>query len=129
MLVAIFLANHITCTASRKATRNKIVVGKLPKEIKDREEWRSYIHILLVYVVLILSTVTGLFAYASELKKFFTELIKLDIILIAAVVNILILEYLFCTTPLPPSERERRKQSKEMKNTLPVGSTDKHYPY
>ncbi len=41
-------------------------------------------------------------------------------VLLSPMISITTLEYLLCTTSLPPGEKERRRQEKEMQNAFPA---------
>lgn len=88
----------------------------LPKEIISRYEFRCLY--LLVFPAWMLSIVLGFLIYYLTNT---IDTLSLTLVIIASIfVTELFLEYLLCTISLPPGEKQKRLEEKEMKNMIPI---------
>ena len=103
---------------TRKITRRD-KTSSLPEEIITRKKYRCFHIVCLVLVMLfswaIIDGIGTIIAKENKSEELFATLF---FILTAIVSNVFLttcIEYFLCTTPLPPDEKERKKQEREMR--------------
>ena len=83
----------------------------LPAEIHTRLYWRIALHICLILFSCFIAV--HKFDTAFEMVTIYLQWILLFMIPIC-------IEYLLCTTSLPPGEKERKQIEKEMSSLVPI---------
>lgn len=101
---------------------NKPKPGTLPKEIVTRKTKRSLD--LLVFIFALITLPTNIIIAFSLAVVGLDDLLRAYNITSFYILIILdsIIEYIFCTTSLPPGEKERRALEKETRNLIPIAA-------
>ena len=125
-LGGISYAQHVTLHHLREFLRKHEEKLQLPKEIKTRALPRflalvlTFAWTLAIVLTLFDKETQNLFINNDPLVSLF--LAMFICVITCSPITIVISEYYMCTFPLPPGEKERRKQEKETRNMSPSSS-------
>lgn len=122
IIFAVLLFVHVeTYLVATKLLEKKTDFTSLPAEIITRIDVReSLFHLMAAYLFLfvMLGTIIAIFAKDTSPLAYAVLLLIMEGGLLIRIT----LEYLFCTTSLPPGEKERKIREREMKHLTPVRS-------
>lgn len=119
-------AQHVTLRYLKEFLRKHEEKLQLPKEIKTRALPRiltlvfTFTWTLALVLTLFDKEIQNIFINNDPLVSLF--LVMFICVITCSPITIVISEYYMCTFPLPPGEKERRKQEKEARNMSPSSS-------
>ena len=123
ILMYIFVVNPLTIkTVSVIAAYNKKeTAGTLPRAIKERAKKRIVFTFLFFILLCLLFIPTFSYLYFSG--TFFSNTLTARLLyFFVSCTLITCIEYLLCTSFLPPGEKAKRKMEKELRRALPNGA-------
>lgn len=104
---------------TRKITRRD-KTSSLPEEIITRKRYRCFHVVCLALVMLfswdIIDGLVPIIAKENKSEELFSTLFFILTIIVSNLFLTICIEYFLCTTPLPPNEKEKEKQEKEMRS-------------